>query len=1039
MATPYSDPNLYFRLKPVEPTNWDLAFKALQYKQGQYDTNQLKIDSYIQQITNTDIIKPEAKQHLYENVQGIINEVNASGGSDLSDPNIASRIMANIGQALDAPTVNAIKVSREFRAQQSMKQELLSGKNKDLYSNVNWEDMLRRKGEDGKSFSDWVSDGDATSIYKGSLTYEPFSDPDKKMDDFVMDFIKEKGDLEIEIPVEGSGGMRVEKRKISGLSKPDLRRVFSYALSDADKNQLAINARAKNKWYETEEDVARLQGNINAYYGKDLRNIESTIKQLEVKRDNLETSSEKYEEIDNKITEWQQLKRGKETKLNGLETALTERQFDVASSNLSIDQFIDNKVEAYSTLYSDTRLGYGINEGELKYKKFELQVLKQQQEEIKIQQERAAKQRDKDPYTGVINTKEDTDAPNLPEKEETINNNLKEQRVALSTSSKRVISNWQDLIVSTDTTEDIKKEAKRLDLQYRNSLTNKAEQQGEKVTDSQTTLSLADKYDPNGTDLYDIIKTNGGLSLKTAVNSNGENVMQPFVTKVNPFILNRGFKDDLEKRSKQSLIENESAESVNAISENPDTYLFVWDEEKQVANRVNARELLKNDVLDAEGNTIEGEKLSNSKYAKDIERSFLASKTLDKLASEKRDQGLLRVLTSPLTMNPATAARGLQKIFSDKAAFQGIDEYNRLKETFGGDEEKTLKYIEQITPTGRDGFYSSNSLAANDQFSQTYYLNKDYKDTDTWKDGIDKMYGNLESNKAVIIPITNPLLDKDTGRLRSLIGDKYSLEGNNKASSRVKITQTPEGEFKITRAIMNEGGTTKSEEPIDLGTYTATDLRGAIPEIDGMLDLESKKSEYGLYKVGDTIKSSSMEFWSETTPDINKEIIAVRNMQDVNKLTKDSSIAYLTDRNLEYGSPVYADAYLGIITSGFDEQLNKRLPAVIDNVGRYGINGKLQTSAARGEYIELSLYDKKNEKTVWVSGYNNSLPIKSVEELAFKLENTPQTVYTDIVGEILLENYRKNINSATTRETGEATFTSAYKEVVLLPTNTQQQ
>ena len=88
MATPYSSPDLYFRLQPVESHNWELAGQVLMAKQQKYDANLAQIENLVQQYVGLDIANKDAKNHLYNNLKTLTSEVDRIASTeDLSNSN----------------------------------------------------------------------------------------------------------------------------------------------------------------------------------------------------------------------------------------------------------------------------------------------------------------------------------------------------------------------------------------------------------------------------------------------------------------------------------------------------------------------------------------------------------------------------------------------------------------------------------------------------------------------------------------------------------------------------------------------------------------------------------------------------------------------------------------------------------------------------------------------------------------------------------------------------------------------------------------
>ena len=101
----------------VSPGDLNLMHQAIQYKQGKYDANRLKIDSQIEQLANLDLVKPVDKQYFNERISTVIDMANQYGTMDLSENGITRGLQNHIKQALDTTVMNAYVSSNEIRKQ----------------------------------------------------------------------------------------------------------------------------------------------------------------------------------------------------------------------------------------------------------------------------------------------------------------------------------------------------------------------------------------------------------------------------------------------------------------------------------------------------------------------------------------------------------------------------------------------------------------------------------------------------------------------------------------------------------------------------------------------------------------------------------------------------------------------------------------------------------------------------------------------------------------------------------------------------------
>jgi len=106
----------YQNLKPSDPTNWDLAYQALAYKQQKYDEGNRYVTSQIQKlrndVSNSTTLSSDEKTQLQNSITNSINEINSTGKSDFSNSDVVNSILNYIYQNYNN-TINSINSDRE--------------------------------------------------------------------------------------------------------------------------------------------------------------------------------------------------------------------------------------------------------------------------------------------------------------------------------------------------------------------------------------------------------------------------------------------------------------------------------------------------------------------------------------------------------------------------------------------------------------------------------------------------------------------------------------------------------------------------------------------------------------------------------------------------------------------------------------------------------------------------------------------------------------------------------------------------------------
>lgn len=1024
MATPYSDPNLYFRLAPVQTVNWDLAFKALEYKQGQYDTNKLRVDTMLQNYLTTDIIKPEAKQRFVNNIQNLVNEINATGRTDFSDSNISNRVMAHIGQALDSSTVSAIAASKQYRQQEAFLQELIQ-KKPDLYHKNNHENMYRAKGPGNTgSFYDWLYDGDATSTYSGTLQYSPYIDLDKKGNDIVMQMMKLNKDTEIELPDPSAPG-RTIKKKISGLTRQELRGIAENMFSSEDMQQLAINQRAAYGWFETPESIQLLQENAQRYYQTEIEIQDAKLAELQLQLQQADPNSEKYQKIQDNINVYTAGKDNLLRTLEDLNTTKSLEQLGNHATRLGAEQYTQRMVDKYSPMYKELTVGYGVDEYYKWSQEFDLKLRKEERESRQEQRELERQAATEAGSMGVIPIT--TDLPDVLGMESEILKRLETQRTVIQGNSSDYLQNLQDILTNpSDFTSQQAVEASMINNLYLFNLKAEATKLGLNVDFSKPLSEVAKEIDPNGQVLYGIVTSAGGLKLTTGVNRKDENIILDFITSVDQF--NLGYKEisELEKQARTELYNEDQTPLLQEVSSGQ--YQFFTEDGRALDLK---QELIKEKILDANGNPVVGAKLSDSKWAKDVERTFAAGKIFRR--ADGLDALTFGLYDTELTTIASSFGESVNDITETQEVWAGGQSGATVQRRVVNPNSKTGQYLLNANNNYQDRTWvgamfgsPKTSLAGDGGFSSLFYGNKDYRDTEIYKQGIEKQYGNLETSREIFITSDNPLM-KD-GRFRSLLESKGILTTGGD-DTQVYLRKINDNEIEVSQTQKVGSGADATTERRSFGVFNIHELSSAAPQVLERLNMDAKQAQYTFDRVGNTVQKTTadIDFWNNDVPAQTVWSITSRlnSPQDEYKIKKQTAINGILNPGID--SDLYV-AVSDMVTNEVDPYLVSRLPQVLENSDKFQIQARLQPNPNGGHYTEVSLVDKATNSAV----YQTSLPTEQdLDKIKFKIDHVPQVLFYDIVTSIIKDNYEQASKQASFG-THKDFATPAYKKVIKL-------
>lgn len=364
MASAYSIARTYNEFIP--PVDLEFMANAMEMKQNQYDANYAAVQGQLDFIANLDILKGEDKQYLVERTKALVEDINLSGKIDISNNAVTKQLQSHIKQALDNNVMNAVASTAKYRKFKSSLEELKQN-NPDQYSLENELYSLR-------PFQNYLMDGKVGSVL-GELSYTPYTDIQKKFNEYVNEMNESYGDRVVEVPKIGADGERyIEKRTWRGLSQNEIRSVFENSLSPQDTKQLQINGWyrfglatpeiAEKKYFEFRDaEVAEADGNI-ALYKEYLKNttdpetkakIESEIVSLEASKKRVR-SYEQYSKNPEVIAELME----RENLIGGLVAKYSEKERK-------------RELETNSAYYSQKGLEIDLADLQIKQKKFELE------------------------------------------------------------------------------------------------------------------------------------------------------------------------------------------------------------------------------------------------------------------------------------------------------------------------------------------------------------------------------------------------------------------------------------------------------------------------------------------------------------------------------------------------------------------------------------------------------------------------------------------------------------------------------------------
>lgn len=982
MANIYSDPYIFDRIAPVNPVNWDVAFKALEYRQGQYDANKLKYETMMQQFVSSDIIKKEVKDKFLNNIQGLVNEINAIGRTDFSDRGITGRLMGQISQALDPSTVNAIAVTREYRKTEAMLQELQL-KHKDLYHVNNHQDMYRKKSSSGNSFEEWLSDGNPDSLYTGRFQYTPYTDYEREVNDSVMDLMKLNKDTKITLQDPTTPGRTIEKT-IRGLTPEELRGIAENSLSADARQQIAIDARASYNWFESPEAITQIINDGNAYYQNIIKQVEEQEEKSKIRLAQSSEGSEEHRRLSTQLDILNRTKLNAEQTLSHLQKSSTFEDLSTHAARIRTEQFTQQVVDRYSPFYREITTGYGVDEYTKWITDVELSRLRLREPGSLSRTETRG---EGDPRQGFTTIPSETPLEGREFDEEIVQR--RDELQGIVTSSAIKMANHLEYVTNnpSEFTEKQIEEAESLNKLYNSRLQEVA---GVLWNPDATIVEKINSFDPEGILMAELLSEVDGIKLLNSIDRDGESIVLEMLEAVDNYNdISSGLKRVIEE-SKEALKQQDQTALLQEVGTGQ--YQFFTADGQVLDLR---EELIKEGILDANGSPIPGAKLTNSKWAEDIERTFTAqqlgtysgslSYTIGELSfvseiAESLGENINNIITpTEIPITPGGSVEGVSV----------------------NPDSKTGQFLRNVGTATQDRTWlgaltgaPKRSLAGDGRFANNYYLNKDYKDTQVYQDGIMRLYGKLETSNEIAVNIA----EMPDG-LMALIGrGNVVVDQGLGYSDHVylrKINNNQIEVFQTQRLSSSPGDTVRRS----VGIFNTHQLETAAPEVAAQINMDVKAKRYGYDSIGSTVqKSKPITFWGEDVSDTVLWHISAKHGTPADELKFKLPTAVEFIRQ----DPGVSGAMIYLRDSGVDPQLFAKIPTALEEASNFRIEARLQKDPrSNNYYTEVTVRDNGTNEEVYKDRYNED----NLDAIMFKIKHAPQTLYVDILKEVIVQNY----------------------------------
>lgn len=966
-----------------QSVNVDLVGQTLSTLQNRYTQNKSIIDQTLAKYEMLKGLSTTDNEYISTKVREAESAIDAYSQSngDLSRNTTRDTMLSAFKSIYKDPIVlNAIEQKTKydtFNAEVAKRKEKGDGS----YSDQNYGYSLYKGG-----VQDYM-DGKTKKL--GDLSYVPYTDYNKKINEFVKDLEgKKKGEV---IQYRDNAGTIIETT-IDGLSPTKLRQIAKSMLDVNDLKQVEIDGWANTNGYQNKERVfSEVGGKIDSY----INEYETEITKLEVQNKNGGLSTEQKSQNESLIQSYRDnidaTKKNKEVLTQDIATAATF---------LQKESVLDNVVNRFSPLYTESKV----------YKKdepyFAIRSDRREEAKLLIDQENLQISRDKlklekDIATGkfsaenaIIVPKPTTDMEDVD-----VESDINKTVVGLSTEINAVSMSFKNRITELAGQGD--KEAKTVLDDY-----NKYLKQGKSENEA-FTLAVESNVD-------------SGWDLASERDSNGNYFYQNLTDKVQKRDTYIFGKAELDKKAEEEhftkTVDNQA--TFSAFYNNPNTKML-WQDTKGNPTSVSiAKILIDNGIMDKNGKKIKD--INNfPKLKESLIKSYYADAILSATQSQydlrkKSLEDLARILGEDPNKVIRKAKNQIYAAAPDVLSpIEGTKLFNYLAtaESKGiYDTVLSKGYVyDKKTGTIKDSHIETiddNSLS-NDDSTINNFLRKDYRKDENYRKGLKDLWGKLPQGFSVGIAPT----DKATfNRIKDYInteGATTSIKGDLSEDNTFSISLDATGSNVILTQYDTEGSG-KDKKTVTFQTTTDKNtFKANFQSLVSKMDLDSPQAHYTKErtKVEDlTTKSIKFNINETSLSTINrvKEQAGLRAQEPIT----------IQETDYVIGAPIKS-----IYGKDSEEFLNyKKAMEQSSNFSIQGVPDKF------GEVLKLNLVNSKGD----IVYTKEQAGIKNFDNLKKVIDYAPQALYADMLYTIFLEDQR---NSKSLREESSATYLNFVKNL----------
>ena len=934
-----------------------LAMSVANTLQSRYDANKAIVDATLAQYESLRGLNDTDNAYIAAQVSDIKNQISSLGSINLSHNTGRDTILNNMKRVLKDPIVQDILVSKANV--ESLNAEFKEIAKKDP-SKATQENLQYAMDEGG--YYDYMQ-GKVKKV--GSMTYRPYSDYKKKVNDSIKELEGLSKETVIEVPDPNNQG-RLIKTTIKNLSPEQVRQVAEASLDQHDRKQIEIDAWSNSDRFQNTAVIER----ANKFATDILEKSKVDVAELQGKIDKGGTDKQKAD-WNLKLAQAKNSQRKAEYALSSPKIATTLFQEEAT---------MNEAVMKWGSIYSVGR-EFKVDEAyendrsfNLKQMEYDLKVSEFKYKVQKDVTDKADKEDADGSVTGkgriqTITGKTITDK-DLPSIEAQMDEKITKGLEALTPISAGYKSKLEEIAGGNTA---LAKDAKIIMDAYKINLKTKGKNETDLDVFNRTALGKI----TYGSPLAIIDSTPYLAKLRDVYDSYERDVKVKTVSVKTK-----------DKELVQSTIDNDKTYS--QYFKEKDTKMLWYANGKPTAAPV-YKVLQSYGLMDAKGNKVAGKDLTDPQY-KDVlnalKKSYYADDILSNYTgySPEKESAYKSIVK---------LAQSLGEPIKDVIFTTGIatDMGGEIKQYGIKPNSKTAQYLKNAKDNNiKDtfGWFQNDQSLSSDDNTTKRFITEDYKPSEAYKAHLQNYVDKLPENTTIAIPTTNKELHEDFGSYATTYpqpeGQIFKYDKEQGINIRVLDDDYVEVSQNITR------GQKQGAQKINV---LKKDLYDNYPDLAKKVDFEGKVSKYNIDNIkGKKFVSSPIEYFRDTQTSqygYANEILLSDVADEKDRMKK-----------MYFLNAGDTSKYLNSIMSDYKQKvptMTNLITKIVKSSGDYAINME-SIKGFNGNELQLKLVETSSGDVIDVITYKNGKNV-DIGKLKQEIDSAPQIKYGEFIERIL--------------------------------------